>query len=550
MNPPSILLAAAPVPDIFAPTLSTSSSTFASTQRTYQPRAFRQILTPSRCSLTQGGYIRNGSSLPVVSLVTSWAGEKPLALLAQIRPPSAPGQRSSMMNTANPGSGVVLWVYELLLSRASANYAFGRVTLIRGSVRTCPSDAALRLSGAGGAVRRSDAGLGRLSGAGFGSSAGNALSTPVSKSGFAPGSDAHRLSDADLCMSDAALTFGLGRRVSAANIWATGDSQASQGLFFWIEFFLAVSGYALCNPLSSSSLEIIPSNSSANSNSCFVVLIIFALLRLTLAMVADAPYRSYRADWTVEVDNYASREPTQVTRAAYRKDDGTTIFFADNLVAHLQSKDEAPAPPTVLILHWPALYRAGIHVISAILPDPNVSQNHHLHVFWNGLYARFDELKGEVVEGSYPISESWLALAEAGFGKVDAVIPFQSDTAVFFRGDRYAIVAFEFLEKGLHTRLTESGKFASRWPVLSDFGSIDYTLPEPKIGHLVFFSGQEYLSVREEYFLSDSVDMSLDQGVFLVDTLADPPVVRGQIVDLWPALLSIGFWSHQPGYNS
>ncbi|KAF8598709.1 hypothetical protein BDV93DRAFT_334246 [Ceratobasidium sp. AG-I] len=116
--------------------------------------------------------------------------------------------------------------------RASVDHAFGRATPVRGGLRTRPSDAALRSSGAGGSVRRSDAGLGRLSDAGFGSRASDAFSARVPESGFAPiGSDARRPSDADLRTSDAALTFGLGRRVSAANIWATGDGHASQGLW-------------------------------------------------------------------------------------------------------------------------------------------------------------------------------------------------------------------------------------------------------------------------------------------------------------------------------
>lgn len=139
--------------------------------------------------------------------------------------------------------------------RASVDHAFGRAAPVRGGLRTRPSDAALRSSGAGvgRVVRGSDAGLGRLSDAGFGSRVSeafptrsleafsarvsDAFPTRAAESGFNPlGSDARRPSDPGLRTSDAtldasALTFGLGRRVSVASIWATGDGQTSQGLW-------------------------------------------------------------------------------------------------------------------------------------------------------------------------------------------------------------------------------------------------------------------------------------------------------------------------------
>ncbi|KAF8598717.1 hypothetical protein BDV93DRAFT_334408 [Ceratobasidium sp. AG-I] len=290
-----------------------------------------------------------------------------------------------------------------------------------------------------------------------------------------------------------------------------------------------------------------------------------------LTMTGAAGYLLRRPGWTLQVDKCATLRPARVTHAAYRNHDGTMMFFANHLVARLKSKDEGSARPTVLILWWPALPKAGIHFIGAALPDPNQQQNHHIHVFSKDLYARFDEVKGVVVAGSCPISESWLALAEAGFRTVDAVLPYRNNVAIFFNGDRFAIVAFEFLEKGVSSNRIESGKFASRWPALSEFESIDYTLPEPENGRVVFFSVQKYISLGAELFcqhlsLSLSRPCSLcaqrsphaprthdyqrpavhsnNNGTFPKDSLPEDFAVAtsGSISSQWPALTRIGFY--------
>ncbi|KAF8592993.1 hypothetical protein BDV93DRAFT_516910 [Ceratobasidium sp. AG-I] len=287
--------------------------------------------------------------------------------------------------------------------------------------------------------------------------------------------------------------------------------------------------------------------------------------------MTDMPYLSCLPGWTLQVDRCATLRPTRMTCSAYRKGDGTVMFFVNNLVARLESKDEGPKRPTALILYWPALPKVRIHVVSAALPDPNNYQNHHVHIFSDDLYVRFNDLEETVVEGPHSISESWSALAEAGFRTVDAVLPCQNDTAIFFSRDRYAIVTFQILEKGLFSRLAESGKFASRWPALSEFESIDYTLPEPENGRVVFFSVQKYISLGAELFcqhlsLSLSRPCSLcaqrsphaprthdyqrpavhsnNNGTFPKDSLPEDFAVAtsGSISSQWPALTRIGFY--------
>lgn len=135
--------------------------------------------------------------------------------------------------------------------RASIGHAFGRTTPVRGSLRTRPSDAALRSSGAAGvpmrAVRGPDAALARLPDPAFTSRvAETGYPSLGSEASYAPiGSEvpcASRPSDARASDGQArstldapTLTFGLAslgsRRVSAGNIWATGDGQTSQGLW-------------------------------------------------------------------------------------------------------------------------------------------------------------------------------------------------------------------------------------------------------------------------------------------------------------------------------
>lgn len=120
--------------------------------------------------------------------------------------------------------------------------------------------------------------------------------------------------------------------------------------------------------------------------------IVFTLVVGLLMMAHDTP-RPHKAGWTSMAVKDSLSTALPVTRAAYQKDDGTIFFFEDNIVTHCKSKDEVPVPPVIMIKYWPNLVYAGIHSISAILPDPNRSTNHFIHVFWNGVYALFDELK-------------------------------------------------------------------------------------------------------------------------------------------------------------
>lgn len=243
--------------------------------------------------------------------------------------------------------------------------------------------------------------------------------------------------------------------------------------------------------------------------------------------------------WTTHVDKYASKEPVRITRAAYAKDDGTTVFLADNVIAQVTAEKETPESTTVLIQHWPKLLQAGIHRIDAILPDPKLSETHHICIFSKNFYVRLNELTGEVVEGPSQISQSWTALREAGFQTIDAVLPHPSNKATFFSRDQYATITFDLLKDGVRSNLIGSGPFASQWPSLAAFKSIDYALPERDDKNVAnFFSGPDYVSAEIEP-APEPTAVARGGRQYTANTQSPEP---NRIADRWTALEDVGFY--------
>lgn len=243
--------------------------------------------------------------------------------------------------------------------------------------------------------------------------------------------------------------------------------------------------------------------------------------------------------WTSQVDKYASKEPARITRTAYVQDDGTTMFFADNVIIQVAAEKETPQSSVVLIQRWPQLLRSGISRIDAILPDPKLSETHHICIFWKNFYVRLNELSGELVEGPYQISRSWTALREAGFQTIDAVVLHPSKNATFFSRDRYATITFDLLKDGVRSNLIDSGPFASRWPSLAAFQLIDYVLPERDNKNVAnFFSGPDYVSAKIE---STPEPVAVARGGR--QYTANAPISEpSRITDRWTALKDVGFY--------
>ncbi|KAF8601323.1 hypothetical protein BDV93DRAFT_237735 [Ceratobasidium sp. AG-I] len=231
-------------------------------------------------------------------------------------------------------------------------------------------------------------------------------------------------------------------------------------------------------------------------------------------------------NWTAHEDKYASKEPNPVTRAAYTKDDGTILFFANTLALHVINQHTTPKPPIVIFQLWPNLLRAGVPLIDAILPDVRLAKTHHIGVFWNDRYVRLNELTGEIIDGPYEISQAWTALRDAGFQTVDAVFLHPSGGAVFFSRDQYATVTFDILKTGVRSKLIDSGPFAACWPSLTAFKAIDYVLVErTKEGQATFFSGEDCIST--------GIGSSVDEIKYVSST---KPSERSRITDCWEAL--------------
>ncbi|KAF9258743.1 hypothetical protein L218DRAFT_876344, partial [Marasmius fiardii PR-910] len=101
--------------------------------------------------------------------------------------------------------------------------------------------------------------------------------------------------------------------------------------------------------------------------------------------------------------------------------------------------------PKNIVAEWPSLHQAGFASVDVVLPNPNNSSE--AYFFSGGQYALI-KIKPDknnddtIVSGPKPILDNWPSLKQAGFGVIDAILPYPGDSkkAYFFSGKKYALI--------------------------------------------------------------------------------------------------------------
>ncbi|KAJ5793083.1 Hemopexin-like domain-containing protein [Penicillium pulvis] len=144
---------------------------------------------------------------------------------------------------------------------------------------------------------------------------------------------------------------------------------------------------------------------------------------------------------------------------------------------------------------YKALAEAGFTKIDAILPVPAYSGQ--IWVFSGTQYARLNGTEDTIVFGPAPIAEHWPSLVQAGFPTVNAVFPTpgESNHAYVFHEDRFARIT---LTPGTNDDKVYFGPapLANHWPVLvnAKITSVDAVIPTPGFpSDGYFFSGEQFM---------------------------------------------------------
>lgn len=144
-----------------------------------------------------------------------------------------------------------------------------------------------------------------------------------------------------------------------------------------------------------------------------------------------------------------------------------------------------------------------------------------------------------MVKGPCPISQSWSGLAKANFYIINAALLYDRTTAIFFSGKQYAVLTFNLRGNDIDDHLSEFGSFSSRWPALSSFAAIECAFPDPATSQVILFSGQEYISVENSFFLGISGGDHLQTRSLLPIQLPLSSELQ-RVVSKWTALKPSG----------
>lgn len=227
-------------------------------------------------------------------------------------------------------------------------------------------------------------------------------------------------------------------------------------------------------------------------------------------------------------------------RAAFPRHDKNeqVYFFTANQFVRIKvvpaTKDDVILNgPKTIITEWPSLKKAGFAKVDAVLPSPN--GNGETYFFSDDKYALIKVIPETnndfIINGPHKTLDMWPSLREAGFSKLDAVLPIfnESDEAYFFSGTRYARIKFrpgstnDFIVNGPKVITNE-------WPSLrkAGFSTVDVAFHSPKNnGEAYFFNGDKYVCIM------------IKPG-----TNADY-IVTGpsKVADNWPSLREAGFYA-------
>ncbi|KAG8739442.1 hypothetical protein FRC10_005614 [Ceratobasidium sp. 414] len=211
-----------------------------------------------------------------------------------------------------------------------------------------------------------------------------------------------------------------------------------------------------------------------------------------------------------------------------------TYFFNDDKYCKVswtpdQGGDTVTFGPTETFKEWKTLKEAGFARIDAILPIPgNVNK---AYFFCGSQYARIQftpsSPEEKTIGGIHSITGSWGSLAKAGFERVDAamIVPGTTDQAYFFSGNEFCRVRFKEAVSSTDELLDGPHMIRDRWSG-SGFQTIDTIVPSPTSAkHIYVFSGTK----ASRLILVPGGGVETDVG-------------PSNAADYWPSLHKAGFY--------
>ncbi|KAG8736342.1 hypothetical protein FRC10_009416 [Ceratobasidium sp. 414] len=215
-------------------------------------------------------------------------------------------------------------------------------------------------------------------------------------------------------------------------------------------------------------------------------------------------------------------------------DQSVSYFFKDDKYCKVswkpdQGGDTVTYGPTEIFKEWKSLKEAGFARIDAILPIPgNVNK---AYFFSGSQYARIQFTPAssdeQILGGVRSITDNWGSLAKAGFERVDAamIVPGTTGQAYFFSGNEFCRVSFKEGVSSPDELLDGPHMIRDRWSG-SGFRTIDTIVPHPTSANRVYiFSGDK----------ASRVILVPGGGV-------DTDVGPSNAADYWPSLHKAGFY--------
>ncbi|KAG9100975.1 hypothetical protein FS749_011255 [Ceratobasidium sp. UAMH 11750] len=191
--------------------------------------------------------------------------------------------------------------------------------------------------------------------------------------------------------------------------------------------------------------------------------------------------------------------------------------------------DSVSYGPTEIFKEWKTLKEAGFDRIDGILPIPGTKDK--AYFFCRDKYARIQftpsSSEEQTLGGVRTIADNWHSLAKAGFERVDAamIVPGTTDQAFFFCGNEFCRVSFKEGASSPDELLDGPHMIRDRWSGL-DFQTIDTIVPSPTSAkHAYVFSKDRAARV----ILVPGGGVQTDVG-------------PSKAADYWPSLHKAGFY--------
>ncbi|CAE6437405.1 unnamed protein product [Rhizoctonia solani] len=214
-------------------------------------------------------------------------------------------------------------------------------------------------------------------------------------------------------------------------------------------------------------------------------------------------------------------------------DKGQSYFFkGDKYVKINWTPDKADSTiaygPTEFVKDWPSLKEAGFDRVDAILPI--FGYDYHAYFFCGDKYAHIeyvpDGTGDKILGGVRPIKGNWLSLDKAGFSSVDGalMLPGSKDKAYIFSGEQYCRI--RFTEGQVNDELLDGPRpITLGWSGMK-FSKIDTIIPRPGSDDGAYvFSDRKYVQLK-----------------VVVGGYSEPVSDPRDVAPYWPSLHKAGFY--------